>query len=105
MLLFLDIYGSWQKYFVSFVNKLFDYAKQVNSSPNRLVRAAAVDCLSELERQYPGTLSLKLGWIYTLAQEETTSVFQNYLVFFVTTFKNFLPRAVSLSFLQILDDF
>ena len=118
MFSFLDVFKTWQKIFPSFVNRLFDIAKQVNTSPNRLVRAVvrisfnffsgrrereknkdifsqAVDCLCELELQYPGLLAQKVGWIYTLAQEETTHVFQNYLVLFVTVFKNFLPRAVS----------
>ncbi|XP_065827745.1 AP-5 complex subunit beta-1-like [Oscarella lobularis] len=60
------------------------------NSPDRIVRAAACQCLLELEITYPGLLQNRLASLYAMAQDELTSVHQDYLLLFVTVLRHVL---------------
>jgi AP-5 complex subunit beta-1 len=80
--------------FDSFVELLFDIISNVNSSPDRVLRGCACQCLQELEETYPGNiihlviLTFKgllcsgLGHLFSFAQRENTHVAMEYTTLF-----------------------
>uniref|UniRef100_A0A6B2KXC1 Uncharacterized protein n=1 Tax=Arcella intermedia TaxID=1963864 RepID=A0A6B2KXC1_9EUKA len=71
-----------QRTFESFVDFLFDIISNVNSSPDRVLRATACECLRELEESYPGLLGTALGHFFLFAQKELSHAFAAYTALF-----------------------
>jgi hypothetical protein len=61
-------------------SRLMDQLLELVGVPNHpsdtLLRRTACQCLVELEHAYPGLLAGKVGLLLTLAQRESTHVFQ-----------------------------
>ena len=73
------------------VNLLLAQANQVadgSRSDRMLLRAAACNCLLELEEVYPGILHAKLSYFFQYCQLEKTFIRQHYLSLFCTVLRN-----------------
>eukprot|EP01127_Copromyxa_protea_P004158 TRINITY_DN1400_c0_g2_i2.p1 TRINITY_DN1400_c0_g2~~TRINITY_DN1400_c0_g2_i2.p1 ORF type:complete len:1020 (+),score=186.62 TRINITY_DN1400_c0_g2_i2:237-3296(+) len=90
ILIVLEVKERQSLAFESFIELLFDIVSNVNSSPDRVLRGAACQCLLELEETYPGLLCAGLGHFFSFAQKENTHVSMEYTSLFEAVLKHHL---------------
>ncbi|XP_048584513.1 AP-5 complex subunit beta-1 isoform X2 [Nematostella vectensis] len=84
-----DLLTKHHEVFVDFVAVLTDVIDSRTSNlSNLLMRKAACECLWELELAYPGLFQSKLDHLYDKCAAENSSIFQSYLVLFVTVLRH-----------------
>lgn len=86
ILLELELIRTQPRVFESFVEVLFDIISHINSPADRVLRAAACDCLRELALTYPKLLTKSLGHLYNFCQQEVSHAVQSYLGLFSSAF-------------------
>ncbi|RWW63843.1 hypothetical protein BHE74_00028960 [Ensete ventricosum] len=79
------------------VEALLTVANRPNHGPDRQSRAAACECLRELESGFPCLLADAAGHLWVLAQAERTHVAQSYLLLLATVVRDIVLRPGLLS--------
>ncbi|URE15427.1 adaptor-related protein complex 5, beta 1 subunit [Musa troglodytarum] len=79
------------------VEALLTVANRPNHGPDRQSRAAACECLRELESAFPCLLADAAGHLWALAQAERTHVAQSYLLLLATVVRDIVLRPGLLS--------
>ncbi|CAL9760455.1 unnamed protein product [Musa acuminata subsp. burmannicoides] len=79
------------------VEALLTVTNRPNHGPDRQSRAAACECLRELESAFPCLLADAAGHLWALAQAERTHVAQSYLLLLATVVRDIVLRPGLLS--------
>ncbi|KAM9964116.1 hypothetical protein ACTFIW_005767 [Dictyostelium discoideum] len=76
------------KFIEIFIELLLDIISKINTSPDRLLRGSACNCLLEFELTYPCILSEFRPLIMSYCQQENTHLIQNYTVLLSAILQN-----------------